>query len=300
MDKHFILHMLTTEKNLSPFDVNMAADAGWQHIIPYTSIVEDEVCALIQDAIFSRGPSGVKRTGVFIGGRDLFVALKMLNIARKSMVPPFEISCFADPSGAFTTAAGMIAMAERHLAQSDKSGFGGKKVVVLGGTGPVGAVAGILASKAGADVFLISRNMEKAAAMVSRCQELMGPLKMHPGDEMTKQTELPTTHIVLAAAAAGVQVMNEAALAAAAQLQVAADVNAVPPLGIAGVEVRHDSEPIVTSTSNAVGIGALAVGNVKYQTQHRLFKKMHISDKPVYLHFEHACDVARECVREGS
>ena len=29
MEKPFILHMLTTAKNLSLFDVNMAMDAGW-------------------------------------------------------------------------------------------------------------------------------------------------------------------------------------------------------------------------------------------------------------------------------
>ena len=32
----------------------------------------EEVNGLVQDAIFSRGPSGVKRTGIFIGGRDIW------------------------------------------------------------------------------------------------------------------------------------------------------------------------------------------------------------------------------------
>src|SRR3546814_18084745 len=54
-------------------------------------------------AIFSRGPRGAKRTGVFIGGRNAVLALDMLGAARKAMVPPFEISVFADPAGSFTT-----------------------------------------------------------------------------------------------------------------------------------------------------------------------------------------------------
>ena len=29
MEKPYILHMLTSAPNLSPFDVNMAMDAGW-------------------------------------------------------------------------------------------------------------------------------------------------------------------------------------------------------------------------------------------------------------------------------
>ena len=67
MEKPYILHMVTAAKNLSPFDVNMAVDAGWTNCIPYTSVEAEEVQALVQDAIFSRGPSGVKRTGMFFG-----------------------------------------------------------------------------------------------------------------------------------------------------------------------------------------------------------------------------------------
>ena len=42
--------------------------------------------------------------------------MDMLDAAKQAMVPPyFEISVMADPSGAFTTAAGMIAVVEKHL-----------------------------------------------------------------------------------------------------------------------------------------------------------------------------------------
>ena len=58
----------------------------------------------------------------------------------------------------------------------------------------------------------------------------------------------------------------------------------------------HDAAPIDGSASGAVGIGALAIGNAKYQTQHRLLNMMRATDKPVYLHFEHAFEVARAYV----
>ncbi len=103
MNYQTILHMFTEVPNLSPFDVNMAIDAGWNHCIPYTGLGVGQVADFTQDAIFSRGPKGVKRTGIFIGGRDIHHAMDMLNVARKAMVPPFEVSVFADPSGAFTT-----------------------------------------------------------------------------------------------------------------------------------------------------------------------------------------------------
>ena len=63
-----ILHMLSTLKHMSPFDVNMAVDAGYDVTIPYTNVTIDEVSALVQDAMFSRAPSAALRTGNFSPG----------------------------------------------------------------------------------------------------------------------------------------------------------------------------------------------------------------------------------------
>src|SRR5258708_9043311 len=68
MEKPYILHLFTPMAQASPFDVNMAYDAGYDAVVPYTHVVLDQVAALTQDAIFSRGPKGAKRTGIFIGG----------------------------------------------------------------------------------------------------------------------------------------------------------------------------------------------------------------------------------------
>ena len=108
-----ILHMITPLKHMSPFDVNMALDAGFDAAIPYTNVTTEDVAGLVQDAIFSRGPEGVKRTGIFIGGKRAIEALDMMDRAKKAMVPPFEISVFADPAGSFTTAAAMVALPRR-------------------------------------------------------------------------------------------------------------------------------------------------------------------------------------------
>ena len=116
-----ILHMLTPLKHMSPFDVNMALDAGYDAAIPYTNVTIDDVTGLVQDAIFSRGPEGVKRTGMFIGGKRAIEALDMMDRAKKAMVPPFEISVFADPAGSFTTAAAMVACAKKTLKDKFKT-----------------------------------------------------------------------------------------------------------------------------------------------------------------------------------
>ena len=298
MEKPYILHMITPAKNLSPFDVNMALDAGWNNAIGYTNVEKDEVQALVQDAIFSRGPSGAKRSGLFLGGRDMHMAMDMMEIVQESMVPPFQVSCFADPSGAFTTAAGMVASVEHALQEKHGTDLKDKCVIVMGGTGPVGSTAAVLAAKAGAEVSILGRKKDKSQRVAAMCTEYGADLtgiKGEANDMIDGIVQM--ADVVLACAAAGVQVINEEHIKSADNLKVAADVNAVPPSGIYGLDLMGACEPIKGS-KNAFGIGALAIGNVKYQTQHRMLQEMHDRDEPIYLHFERAFEVAREVVKE--
>ena len=59
MAKPKILHMLDPRANVSPFDVNMAVDAGYEVVVPYSGTGADDVTGLVQDAIFSRPRPGV-------------------------------------------------------------------------------------------------------------------------------------------------------------------------------------------------------------------------------------------------
>jgi methylene-tetrahydromethanopterin dehydrogenase len=58
-------------------------------------------------------------------------------------------------------------------------------------------------------------------------------------------------------------------------------------------------EGVPIAGTRAVGIGALAVGNVKYQAQHRLLVRMREAGKPLSLGFDDAFAVAREVLAEG-
>lgn len=302
MEKPFVLHMLTTAKNLSPFDVNMAVDAGWVTPIPYINVEPSEVRGLVQDVIFSRSPKGLKKTGIFIGGRDTKQAMDMLKTAKNSMAPPFEVSVFADPSGAFTTAAGMVAAVEREMQNKFDSSLQGQNILILGGTGPVGQVAAVIAAQAGANVKLVGRQLEKTRRIADLCSQEFGngEITVEAGADADKAEFMQTTDIVFATGAAGIELLSAELIAAAPRLKVAADVNAVPPAGIAGVDPFHDGDPLPNSQSGAVGIGALAIGNIKYQAQIRLLKKMIDWDEPIYLHYEHAFQVAREYIKENN
>ncbi|UCC55697.1 MAG: methylenetetrahydromethanopterin dehydrogenase [Gammaproteobacteria bacterium] len=299
MDKPYIMHMITPAKNASPFDVNMACDAGWTTVIPYTDVEAAEITGLVQDAIFSRGPKGVRRTGIFIGGRDIDMAMDMLQLAREAMVPPFEVSVIADPSGAFTTAAGLVACAEHQLRKGYDADLGGQRVLVFGGTGPVGQAASVLAARAGASVSIVSHKGDaQARAVAQACMDRYAVDNIDGVDgssDSKKEALLAEADVVFGTAKAGVQLLTTENLKAAGRLKVAGDLNAVPPLGIEGVELMDDGKPIA-GLEGAVGIGALAVGNVKYQVQHALLKDMVTTEKPLYLDFQSAFDLARSYV----
>ncbi len=297
MEKPFLLHMFTPSVNVSPFDVNMAYDAGYHAVIPYTNVPLDQIAPLTQDAIFSRGPKGAKRTGLFIGGREIGLAADMLEAAKKAMVPPFEVSVFADPSGAFTTAAAMVACVERQLRKAHQTDLSGKSVVVLGGTGPVGAAAAVLASSASARVRIASHSSATRARMTSEVlNERYGaatePADSSPGEH--KNTLLAQAHVLLGCAKAGVQAMSKQELALAPNLLVAADLNAVPPAGIEGIGMMDDGSALAAASGKALGVGALAVGNIKYQVQRGMLEQMLQAEKPLYLDFRQAFDLARK------
>lgn len=298
MAKRSILHMFDPMPNNSPFDINMALDTGFDVLMPYDSVKLDSIHGLTQDAIFSRSPSGVKRTALFIGGRDMGLAMDMMNSAKQAMVPPFEISVLADPSGAFTTAAALVACVAKKLKEKHKKELKDCKALVFGGTGPVGIATGVIASLAGADTSLVDHlSIETANDAAKeynrRCKSsLSGAVA---GSDEDKVTILADADIIFCTAKAGIQVINAEVLAQAKQLKVAGDVNAVPPAGIAGIGVKYFGVAL-DDLEGAVGIGALAIGNIKYQLQHKLLKLMLETDKPVYLDFRDAYSQALEIV----
>jgi methylene-tetrahydromethanopterin dehydrogenase len=272
----------------------MAIDAGFDQTIPYTNVTLSEVSGLTQDAIFSRSPSGIKRESIFIGGRDIDLAMDMLGVAKKAMFPPFQISAFADPSGAFTTAAAMVAKVEFHLKKHFQTNLVGKKVAIFGATGPVGGCVAVITANLGAEAILVAHKSvdevrHKADGYNQRYGTKIGFADGANAD--AKQVVLNEVDVVLCAAAAGIRVITVDQIAQSKTLKIIADVNAVAPTGAEGVDVMADG--LVIEGTQVIGIGALAIGNLKYTTQHNLLKQMLASEKPCYLEFMAAFEMAR-------
>lgn len=280
---------------MSPFDCNMAIDSGYKIVLPYGAVTAGDVAALVQDAIFSRPPKS--KTGIFIGGKDITLALDMMRAARTAMVPPFEVSVFADPGGSFTTAAAMVACVERVLARNGSRGLKGLRVSVFGAAGVVGFSSAVIAAREGAKVRIVAHDgIEPLVALAEFAQECFG-VTLEPVAGQTdalKAQVLAVSDVAFTAGPAGVNILPRSLVARAANLLVAADVNAVAPFGVEGMDLFMDGAPLPGCST--LGVGALAIGDVKYKTQAGLFRRMLASSEPLDLDFRDAFVLAREIV----
>lgn len=290
-----VLYMLSPQKFMSPFDCNMAVDSGYKVVLPYDGVTVSDVGALVQDAIFSRPPKA--KTGVFIGGKDIMLALDMMSAARAAMVPPFELSVFADPGGSFTTAAAMVACVERVLRRNGRRGFKGLRVSVFGAAGVVGFASAVTAALEGAKVRIVAHDtieplMDLAAFAKSRFDATLEPVAGQT--EALKAKILEVSDVAFTAGPAGVNILPRPLIARAPGLRVVADVNAVPPYGVEGIDLFMNGVPLPGCST--LGVGALAIGDVKYKTQAGLFRRMLASADPLDLDFRDAFALAREIV----
>jgi methylene-tetrahydromethanopterin dehydrogenase len=294
MTQKHILHMVTPLKHMSPFDINMAIDAGFDAVVPYTNVQLSEISGLVQDAIFSRPPSSGPASGFFIAGKDAILALDMVKAARGALVPPFELSIFADPAGSFTTAAAMVAGVESVLRSEKKTTLSGLRIAVFGGTGVVGFSSAVIAALEGAHVILVGHD---GAARVQRSAE---EIKRRFGVAVTAADGSTAEKIdqlllgvqaVFCAARAGLRILSSRQLNNAPNLLIVADVNAVPPSGIEGLDMT--AKGIAITPSGTLGIGPLAIGNIKYQSEFALFRNMLSAQRPVCFDFRDAFALAR-------
>jgi methylene-tetrahydromethanopterin dehydrogenase len=223
----------------------------------------------------------------------------MMKAARSAMVPPFEVSVFADPGGSFTTAAAMVACVERVLKRTTKRGLKGRRVAVFGATGVVGFASAVIAANEGAKVSIVAHDtldqlFDLAAFAAQNFGATLEPVE---GQTDTLKAEiLGQSDVIFTAGPAGVNIITRQQLARAPNLRVAADVNAVPPYGIEGMDLFMNGTPLPGCST--LGVGALAIGDVKYKTQAGLFRRMLATKQPLDLDFRDAFLLARDIVAE--
>jgi len=255
-EKRKILIQLDSDTHPSVFDRVAAIDAGAEELLSYGGVKPEAVQNLVFGAIFTRGPKDLKHTAVFIGGTSVAAGEKLLDEARKSFFGPLRVSLMIDANGANTTAAAAVLAARKHHP------LDGALALVLGGTGPVGQRVALMLALEGAHVHVGSRQRDRAAAV---CQAIadattysrLNPFATGKPDELL--VALAGVQIVIAAGAPGAVLLPKVARLACPTLQVAVDLNAVPPLGIEGVE----STDAGIDRDGAKCYGAIGVGGTK-------------------------------------
>lgn len=250
-----LLLQLDTSPHPSVFDRVVGFDGGADHVMSYGAVTDAVVRDLVHGAIFTRGPRDLRNTAIFIGGNDMAQGERLLKAVITSFFGPMRVSVLLDSNGSNTTAAAAV-LKLRQAARDVR----GRRVVIAAGTGPVGLRAAGLLAKAGAHVIVTSRRPVEGAVLAGIEQRFGAGIRaVVMADSAQAHAVLEDSELVLNTGPAGVTLIPRAAWTGRSGLLAAADLNAVPPAGIEGVEAADDGE----RREGVLAFGALAVGKLK-------------------------------------
>jgi hypothetical protein len=283
--KRKVLLHLDTDPQPSVFDRIVAIDSDVDELLSYGSVKPEQVQSLIHGCIFTRHPKDLSQTAVFIGGSKAADGERLLSEAKKHLLPKFglSVSLMLDANGSNTTAVAAVRCAARHINLNEIN------AAVLG-TGPVGQRIAFLLARQAARVRIISRSLEKAQAACERilqtlpnaqieAQAMAGPQTLAAGGQ--------PQHLLIAAGPPGIQLIPASVLQSRHDIVVMIDLNAVPPLGLEGVEVMDAG----TNRFEHVAYGAIGVGNLKMKIHKTCIANL-FSHNQLVLDLETIYDVA--------
>jgi hypothetical protein len=286
--RKILLH-LDSSAQPSVFDRIVAYDGGADEVLSYGGVTAEAVRDLVHGAIFTRGPKDLHNTAIFIGGSDMAAGEQLLAAVQKTFFGPLRVSVMLDSNGSNTTAVAAVAKLVQTLGTVRD-----RRAVITAGTGPVGMRAAGLLARAGARVTITSRHAQDAERVVAQIRQRFGGSVESAvvTDASRVASALGDADMLLNAGPAGVQLVPRAAWSSIRTLRAVADLNAVPPLGIEGVEVIDAG-----AERNGVTVfGALGVGNFKMKVHKRCIAKLFERNDQV-LDAESIADVAREVMQ---
>ena len=270
-----ILIQLDTDALPSAFDRVVAIDADVDQLFSYGGVTPETVEPIVHAAIFTRGPKDLSHTAIFIGGSDVAAGEALLEKVSQTFFGPMRVSVMMDSNGSNTTAAAAVRSARKHLNLQNVT------ALVLAATGPVGLRAAQLLAAAGARVRVASRSHERAAqaaALVSKAASLsveVAAVASRSAEEL--EQACLGVELIIAAGAPGVELLPLTHRKTLTSLKVAIDLNAVPPAGIAGIEVFDKG----TERDGALCYGAIGVGGLKMKIHKAALRKLFESNDQV-------------------
>lgn len=286
MTKSRILIQLDSDSHASVFDAVVAIDSGVEKLLQYADVEPMEVRDLVHGAMFTRGPADLLHTAIFIGGSNVSAGEELLKYVRECFFGPMRVSVLLDANGANTTAAAAVLAAGKHIDLS------GATATVLAGTGPVGQRAVRLLAGQGAAVRVASRSLEKAEHVCRAVASRVPGAKLTPvktASEAESAAAMKEAQVVICAGAAGVELLPADVRRGCGSLKVAIDLNAVPPLGIAGVVATDKAK----ERDGVICYGALGVGGTKMKIHKAAIAKLFTANDLV-LDAEEVFEIGRQ------
>lgn len=273
--KPSILIQLDSDPQPSVFDGVVAVDSGVDHLFRHGGVQPDAVRDLVYGALFTRGPSELQRTAIFVGGSNVVAGEAILKEVTKTFFANFRVSVLFDANGCNTTAAAAVLAALEGAGGS----LNGAQAAVLGGTGPVGQRVARLLGRLGAKVALGSRRLDRAQATVEMLGQANGDrfTPFSTADEASLANGLAGVQIVIAAGATGVTLLPESVRSSLPDLKVAIDLNAVPPLGIEGVSTIDKG----IDRGGVRAWGALGIGGTKMKIHKKALQELFTANDKV-------------------
>jgi hypothetical protein len=286
--RKLLLH-LDTSPMASVFDRIVAYDGGADEVLSYAGVCVDNVRDLVHGAIFTRGPKDLHNTAIFIGGTDMGAGEQLLGAVQRTFFGPMRVSVMLDSNGSNTTAVAAVARLLQVVGD-----VRGRRAVVVAGTGPVGTRAAGLLARAGANVAITSRHADEAGRVAAHIRERFGGVveSIVVTDASQLAPALDGAELLLNAGPAGVQLVPRSAWGNVRSLRAVVDLNAVPPLGIEGVEVTDSA----ADRNGVKTFGALGVGNFKMKVHKRGVAKL-FERSDLVLDAESIGEVARELMQ---
>ena len=255
MSKPRILIQLDSDAHASVFDSVVAIDAGIDQLLAHNKVEPTQVRDLVHGAMFTRGPKDLKSTAIFVGGSDVAAGEALLEQVKSTFFGPMCVSAMLDANGANTTAVAAVLSAAKHI-QLD-----GTTTTVLAATGPVGQRVARLLAREGATVRAVSRDLERARQSCEAICNRVEGARLHPMAASTPEEihqACEGSQLIISAGAASIELLRSEDRAALESVVVAIDLNAVPPLGIGGIEVTDAAvERDEMTCYGAIGVGGL-------------------------------------------
>ena len=209
---------------------------------------------LMDGTIFTRRPSEKRYTAIFVGGCNMTAGEELLSAVTKRFFANFRVSVMLDsngsddplPQGSPNLPKCVISVAKRPSCSPEQDRL---------------ECAAALLAKEGAIVSLTSRVKQRAEAACQAIETRFGVAAMaiEAIDNEARHRAVKGAHIVFAAGSIGVELLAGPQWQSEAEIELIADCNAQPPLGVAGIEATDRAK----DRGGKLIFGALGIGALK-------------------------------------